>query len=121
MQTTVVHVGPSVVEQQQQEPKAEGDHLHKPSSITETLTLRLVPRRKKKGVKWTDDTEEINEYSGKRKSKKCCIFHKRRTFGDWSDSDSDDECQECGEPGAPPPGGPQGPQPPQDGQGAPSA
>ena len=26
-------------------------------------------------VTWTEDTVEINEFSGKKKSKKCCIFH----------------------------------------------
>ena len=26
----------------------------------------------------------------------CCIFHKQKSFGDWSDDDSDDECGDCG-------------------------
>ncbi len=25
----------------------------------------------------------------------CCIFHKQKSFGDWSDNDSDDECNDC--------------------------
>lgn len=30
----------------------------------------------------------------------CCIFHRQRQFGEWSDEeDSDAEC-ECGEPGS---------------------
>eukprot|EP00891_Asterochloris_glomerata_P001570 jgi/Astpho2/1570/Aster-x0480 len=29
----------------------------------------------------------------KKKSKKCCIFHKQRPFGEWSDDDSD--CEDC--------------------------
>mmetsp|Transcript_7284 Transcript_7284/g.14371 ORF Transcript_7284/g.14371 Transcript_7284/m.14371 type:complete len:99 (+) Transcript_7284:83-379(+) len=63
-------------------------------NVIETITLRLVPRRvKKKSVKWTEDVEEVNEFSGKKKSKKCCIFHKRRVFGDWSDDDSDEDCE----------------------------
>lgn len=39
----------------------------------------------------------------------CCIFHRQRQFGEWSDGeDSDAECGECGEGGeqpqqAPPP------------------
>ncbi|KAG1666010.1 hypothetical protein FOA52_010920 [Chlamydomonas sp. UWO 241] len=78
----------------------------------ETLTLRLVPRRKKKSVKWTDDTVEVNEFMGKKSSKKCCIFHRRRTFGDWSDEDdSDFECDDpnCSEPGKDAAGGGGGP------------
>lgn len=77
----------------------EGEH--KP--VAETITLKLVPRRKKKEerVRWSEDVEEINEFSGKFKSKKCCQFHKRRAFGDWSDEDdSDAEC-DCNNPGDP--------------------
>lgn len=45
----------------------EGEH--KP--VAETITLKLVPRRKKKEerVRWSEDVEEINEFSGKFKSK----------------------------------------------------
>eukprot|EP00951_Prasinocladus_malaysianus_P039051 scaffold433836_cov55-Prasinocladus_malaysianus.AAC.1 len=62
------------------------------------VTLRLVPRRKKKdGVRWTDDTVD-NEGMGRRSSKKCCIYHRKRAFGDWSDDeDSDAEC-DCPQP-----------------------
>ena len=35
-------------------------------------------------------------------SAECCIFHKQRMFGDWSDDDSDAECDECNQ--GPPPG-----------------
>ena len=48
--------------------------------------MRLVPRRKKKGVQWTDETVD-NEHAGGKTSKKCCVFHRRRQFGDWSDDD----------------------------------
>ncbi|KAG2487031.1 hypothetical protein HYH03_014277 [Edaphochlamys debaryana] len=68
--------------------------------VAETITLRLVPRRKKKDerVHWSKDVQEINEFSGKFKSKKCCQFHKRRVFGEWSDEDdSDVEC-DCQKP-----------------------
>ncbi|EFJ42146.1 hypothetical protein PLESTB_001293200 [Pleodorina starrii] len=66
------------------------------ATVAESITLRLVPRRKKKDerVHWSKDVQEINEFSGKFKSKKCCQFHKRRVFGEWSDEDdSDAECQ----------------------------
>ena len=25
----------------------------------------------------------------------CCIFHKQKAFGEWSDDDSDDDCKDC--------------------------
>ena len=25
----------------------------------------------------------------------CCIFHKQKSFGEWSDDDSDDDCNDC--------------------------
>mmetsp|Transcript_7985 Transcript_7985/g.18840 ORF Transcript_7985/g.18840 Transcript_7985/m.18840 type:complete len:233 (-) Transcript_7985:2-700(-) len=45
-----------------------------------SFTLRL---RAKKVVKWGEDVVD-NEDMGKRKSKKCCIFHKRKKFGESS-------------------------------------
>mmetsp|Transcript_10871 Transcript_10871/g.18863 ORF Transcript_10871/g.18863 Transcript_10871/m.18863 type:complete len:116 (-) Transcript_10871:1091-1438(-) len=59
-------------------------------STQETLTLTLVPRRRRKAIKWAEDVVEVNEHSGKKSSKKCCVFHRRRTFGDWSDDDDSD-------------------------------
>lgn len=64
-------------------------------SITDSVTLRLVPRRKKKSVKWAQDVEDFDEHAGKKKSKKCCIFHRRRQFGDWSDDDDSDADCDC--------------------------
>lgn len=67
------------------------------TTVSEVITLKLVPKRKKKSVKWTEDTVEVNEFMDKKKSKKCCIFHKKKKFGEWSDDeDSDSECDECG-------------------------
>jgi Protein phosphatase inhibitor len=56
------------------------------------LTLRLEPR---KAVQWDEEVVD-NENAGRKSSKRCCIFHKQRGFGE-SDSDesssdmSDDE------------------------------
>jgi len=55
--------------------------LEQPST-SENTTERNSPR-----VQWTEDTVD-NENLGKRKSKCCCIFKKKR---DWNDSDSSDE------------------------------
>ncbi|KAL3138780.1 hypothetical protein ABBQ32_005623 [Trebouxia sp. C0010 RCD-2024] len=63
-------------------------------AITEVLRLRLAPRRKAKAVRWSEDVVD-NEFMNKKKSKKCCIFHKQKSFGDWSDDDSDGECTDC--------------------------
>lgn len=42
----------------------------------------------------------------------CCIFHRQRQFGEWSDDeDSDAECDECGEGSSQPPEQPQAPPP----------
>lgn len=73
------------------------------------------------GVQWAENVVD-NEFMGKKKSKserlsclfiihshdhflhdevvpscaECCIFHKQRNFGEWSDSeDSEAECEEC--------------------------
>ncbi len=51
-------------------------------------------------VRWSQDVVD-NEHMNKKKSKKCCIYHKPRVFGEWSDTDSDDDqrgngCPKCG-------------------------
>lgn len=49
-------------------------------------------------VRWSQDVVD-NEHMNKKKSKKCCIYHKPRVFGEWSDTDSDSEergCHNCG-------------------------
>ncbi|CAM9546940.1 unnamed protein product [Choristocarpus tenellus] len=64
------------------------------SSTPLTLTLRL---RARPSVTWGEDVIN-NENMGKKSSKRCCIFHKKRDFGesssDESDSDMDDEARE---------------------------
>ncbi|KAK9807372.1 hypothetical protein WJX73_008334 [Symbiochloris irregularis] len=61
----------------------------------EILRLRLVPRRKKKkAVRWSEDVVD-NEHMNKKSSKQCCIFHKQRAFGDFSDSDDEDLPATC--------------------------
>jgi protein phosphatase 1 regulatory subunit 11 len=58
---------------------------------TEVLRLTLRPRP---NVTW-DQTVVDNEGMGRKSSKRCCIFHKQRDFGesstDSSDQDSDHE------------------------------
>lgn len=73
-------------------------------------------------VRWSEEVVD-NEFMNKKKSKsesagvafpqpvlllvaryahssprliaECCIFHRQKSFGDWSDNDSDDECNDC--------------------------
>jgi protein phosphatase 1 regulatory subunit 11 len=63
-----------------------------------------LKEKKKPGVKWSEDTVN-NEGMGRKSSKRCCIFHKSRMFGE-SDSDESDSDIEAAEneprkPGAP--------------------
>ena len=59
-----------------------------------TVTLRVAHPHRPHSVRWTDETID-NEHMGKKKSKKCCIYHKPRQFGDWSDTDSEGEHYHC--------------------------
>ncbi|KAL4437506.1 hypothetical protein ABPG77_003487 [Micractinium sp. CCAP 211/92] len=100
-------------EQQQQQQQQQQGAAASSGTVAEHLVLRLVPKKKKnrgKAVRWAEDVVD-NEFMNKKKSKKCCIFHRQRQFGEWSDEeDSDAEC-ECGEPGSS--GGDPGGEPPQ--------
>jgi len=51
-------------------------------------TLVLTGLRDRPGISWTEDTID-NEHLGRRSSKRCCIFHKIKRFGE-SDSDETD-------------------------------
>jgi len=57
------------------------------------ITLRLrAPHR----VRF-DETAVDNEHLGRKKSKSCCVYHRRRAFDESSD-ESGDECGDaCGE------------------------
>ena len=81
-------------------------------------TKRHIPNVQ--AVRWSEEVVD-NEFMNKKKSKsefflvcftlaclwhmvsdsqpcscaECCIFHKQKSFGDWSDNDSDDECNDC--------------------------
>ncbi|CAB9518748.1 Protein phosphatase 1 regulatory subunit 11 [Seminavis robusta] len=66
----------------------------------ETLTLTLQPRPT---VRWDSDVVD-NEGLGRKSSKRCCIFHKQRAFGesstDSSDYESDGSASSSGDPNA---------------------
>ena len=58
------------------------------------VTLRLRPKNR---VKWGEDVVD-NEGMGKRKSNKCCIFHRRKMFGESSsESEGDSENESDGD------------------------
>mmetsp|Transcript_10829 Transcript_10829/g.14065 ORF Transcript_10829/g.14065 Transcript_10829/m.14065 type:complete len:132 (+) Transcript_10829:183-578(+) len=60
-------------------------HEEKKDAKEEKLVLQLEPR---KHIKW-DESVVDNEHMGKKSSKRCCIFHKRRQFGESSTESSD--------------------------------
>ncbi|WCJ33328.1 Type 1 phosphatases regulator ypi1 [Euphorbia peplus] len=57
------------------------------NSQPQTLTLRL--KRKEKKVTWKEGTVD-NEFMQKKSSKKCCIFHKEKSFDEDCSDDEDD-------------------------------
>ena len=65
-------------------------------SQTKTGTVQLLIlklQKKTKHVTW-DESVIDNEHMNKRKSNKCCIFHKKREFNESSSEDDDSsDCQ----------------------------
>jgi len=60
-----------------------------------TLRLKLKKDEKdRKKVKWTNETVD-NEHLGRKKSKCCCIFVKKRPFGESDSDESDGDCDHC--------------------------
>jgi len=61
-----------------------------------TLRLRLIKKdpKEKKKVQWTNETVD-NEHLGKKKSKCCCVYVKKKVFGESDSEDSDGDCQHC--------------------------
>jgi protein phosphatase 1 regulatory subunit 11 len=57
------------------------------------LTLRNRP-----SVRWDEDVVD-NEGMGRKSSKRCCIFHKQRPFGESSTDSSDYESDAGGDDG----------------------
>jgi len=54
-----------------------------------------LKKEKAKQIKWSQDTVD-NEGLGRKKSKCCCQFKKKRTnLEDSSSSESEDECGNC--------------------------
>eukprot|EP01113_Clastostelium_recurvatum_P037748 TRINITY_DN5549_c0_g1_i2.p1 TRINITY_DN5549_c0_g1~~TRINITY_DN5549_c0_g1_i2.p1 ORF type:complete len:135 (-),score=27.13 TRINITY_DN5549_c0_g1_i2:25-429(-) len=90
MTTTHVPSGSSTTVVTHQTPEFEP-----PVPETRILTLKLQKPKHEKKVQWTEDVVD-NEGMGKKKSKKCCIFHKKRRYDESStESDSSDsgECE----------------------------
>ena len=73
-------------------------------STTSTITLTTVttstpaspppPTHAAHTVTWVEGTVD-NEGMGKKKSKKCCIFKKRKPFGESSSDESEAECNDA--------------------------
>ena len=62
-----------------------------PRVVTIRLQSEAKKKKKERNVKWTND---VKDNDNQKTSKKCCIFHRKKEFGESdseSDSDSDDE------------------------------
>jgi protein phosphatase 1 regulatory subunit 11 len=70
-------------------------------SPRQKLVLKL---KKKSNITWSEDTVD-NENLGRKTSKRCCIFHKNKVFGE-SDSDESDSDTEVAKNATPPQGRP---------------
>jgi protein phosphatase 1 regulatory subunit 11 len=68
----------------------EPERVEAGQTINRILVLKL--RQKQKKISWTEDTVD-NEHLGRKSSKRCCIFHKKKNFGesDSDETDSEDE------------------------------
>ena len=66
------------------------------SAAPPTLRLKLKKpdEKDRKKVKWTSETVD-NEHLGKKKSKCCCVFVKKRAFGESDSEESDGDCEHC--------------------------
>ena len=58
-------------------------------TITETNKILILTLSQKKRVTWHESVID-NEHMNKRKSNKCCIFHKKQEFCDSSCEESSD-------------------------------
>ena len=70
----------------------EATQLETQTVVTAPAAPLILTLQNRPEVTWTDDTID-NEHLGRRSSKRCCIFHKIKRFGE-SDSDetsSDEE------------------------------
>jgi len=54
---------------------------------TDSQIMRLRLKKKKRNLKWSEEVVD-NEGLGKKKSNKCCIYHKSRAFGESSSEES---------------------------------
>ncbi|KAL5369291.1 hypothetical protein CPHLJ_4g3940 [Cryptosporidium parvum] len=62
------------------------------SNINNDLDYKKIHRKSTNSVTW-DESAIDNEMMNKKKSKKCCIFHKKRNFGESSSSESDSDSE----------------------------
>jgi protein phosphatase 1 regulatory subunit 11 len=62
------------------------------TALPPSFTVHLAPVRPH--LRWAASTVD-NENMGKRSSKKCCIFHKRRVFGESSSDEDASDGSDC--------------------------
>ena len=78
----------------------EASEVNTSESSAPTLKLRLTKAdnksKERRQVKWSTETVD-NEHLGRKKSKCCCVFVKKRPFGqsDSESSEGEDDCDHC--------------------------
>merc|ERR1711971_750839 len=72
--------------------KEETDGASAPPTLR--LKLKKPDEKDRKKVKWTSETVD-NEHLGKKRSKCCCVFVKKRAFGESDSDESDGDCDHC--------------------------
>lgn len=72
------------------------ENVSEDNSPPPTLKLRLQKgdTRNQKKVVWSSETVD-NEHLGRKKSKCCCVYVKKKTFGQSDSEESDDDCDHC--------------------------
>lgn len=72
----------------------DGSTSHQENAAEQPAVLRLRLSRRAR-VRWSDDTHD-NEHDGKKSSKSCCIFHKKRAWDESSTESEDDPSEDDG-------------------------
>ncbi|OII72696.1 uncharacterized protein cubi_01646 [Cryptosporidium ubiquitum] len=80
------HISENLLDRKELSATEYNEEINKDYNINQNIDK--THRKSTNNVTW-DESAIDNEMMNKKKSKKCCIFHKKRNFGESSSSDSD--------------------------------